>query len=108
MRKGLGALLLTALIAMGASAAPDITTCQGCHAPPYGPPLEGVVGRKIAAVPTIDYCATLKAKSNESWTDANLRAFLMNAQGFAPGCSMNVKLTPEAADAMIAYLKTLH
>jgi cytochrome c len=107
MRKKLGTFLLAAMITTGASAAPDITTCQGCHAPPFGPPLEGVVGRKIAAVPTVDYCAALKAKSSDSWTEANLRAFLMNAQGFAPGCSMNVKMTPEAADAMIVYLKTL-
>ena len=108
MRKGLGIFVSALLIAGSASAAPDITTCQSCHAPPFGPPLEGVAGRKIASVPMIDYCAALKAKSNESWTDANLRAFLMDAQGFAPSCSMKVKMTPEAADAMITYLKTLH
>ncbi len=108
MRKGLGTLLLAALIATNASAAPDLTTCQGCHTPPFGPPLEGVAGRKIASVPTVDYCKVLKAKSGESWTDANLRAFLMDSQGFAPGCSMTVKMSGSEADAMIAYLKTLH
>lgn len=107
-RRGLGILLLATVMATGAMAAPDITTCQSCHAPPFGPPLEGVAGRKIASVPGIDYCAALTAKSGETWTDANLRALLMDAKGFAPGCSMDTKMTPAAADAMIAYLKTLH
>jgi len=108
MRKRLSTILFAMLMTSAASAAPDITTCQSCHTPPFGPPLEGVAGRKIASVPMIDYCAALKAKSSDTWTDANLHAFLMDAQGFAPGCSMNVKMTPQAADAMIAYLKTLH
>lgn len=108
MRKGLSTILMTLLIASGASAAPDLTTCQSCHTPPFGPPLEGVAGRKIASVANIDYCATLKARSDETWTDANLRAFLMDSKGFAPGCSMDLKMTAGAADAMVAYLKTLH
>ena len=108
MRKRLSVIVLASAIATAASAAPDITTCQSCHTPPFGPPLEGVAGRKIASVPSIDYCAALKAKSNEAWTDANLRAFLMDSKGFAPGCSMDLKMSPQAADAMLAYLKTLH
>ena len=107
-KRALAAGCLMALLTTAAMGAPDITTCQSCHTPPFGPPLEGVVGRRIASLPGIDYCAGLKAKASETWTDANLQAFLIDAKAFAPGCSMAVKMTPAEADAMIAYLKTLH
>lgn len=107
MRCELAGLMLAAVIATGAAAA-DLSTCEGCHTPPYGPPLAGVAGRKIASVPGIEYCSALTAKSGEAWTDANLRALLTNARTFAPGCTMDSKLPPADADAIIAALKALH
>ena len=85
--------------------------CKMCHQAantPLAPALAGVTGAKIAAKPGFNYSPGLKAKSAQTWTDANLDAYLANPTGFAPGTRMMVKV-PAAADrqALIKYLATL-
>jgi cytochrome c len=83
--------------------------CRGCHAVSIAPTLRGVIDRPIASVPTfMGYSEGLKAKQGETWTAANLDAFLTAPTTFAPGTLM-VKSVPEAqarAD-LIAYIATL-
>jgi cytochrome c len=86
--------------------------CGDCHTldpspVSAGPPLKGVVGRKIASVAGFDYSEGLKAKSGQVWTQANLDAFLANPQAFAPGTNM-FGGAPDPGDrkAIIDYLKT--
>jgi cytochrome c len=81
--------------------------CTFCHDGTSGPELEGVAGRKIAGT-DFTYSDALKAKSSETWTDANLDAFLKDTQGFAPGSKMMMTVPDDAnRAAVIAYLKTL-
>lgn len=101
--------------AAGAPAAGDATAgeagfamCSGCHAS-FAPTLKGVAGRKIASVEGASYSDALKAKSSDTWTDANLDAFLKDPNTFAPGNMMGVGVPDDKARAdIIAYLKTLH
>jgi cytochrome c len=85
--------------------------CKVCHqaaTTPLAPTLVGVTGAKIASKPGFPYSPGLKAKSAQTWSDANLDAYLANPAGFAPGTRMIVKV-PAAADrqALIKYLATL-
>jgi len=83
--------------------------CGSCHFKDstFAPPLEGIVGRKIAAVPGFLYSAALKAKGG-AWTDARLDAFLASPQDFAPGSGMDARVEdPAKRRQVIAYLKTL-
>ncbi len=85
--------------------------CKMCHqakSGPMAPTLAGVAGAKIASRPGFTYSAALKAKSTQTWTDANLDAYLANPAGFAPGTRMMVKVAaPADRKALIGYLKTL-
>ncbi len=113
------AIIVLALAALAGPAAAatgeEVFTdnCGACHAadPMPGqtaPPLKGVAGRKIASAPDFAYSDALKAKSGQTWTDANLDAFLAAPQTFAPGTQMYGG-APDPADrkAVIAYLKAL-
>ena len=86
--------------------------CMTCHGPNAdkkiaGPTLNGVAGRKIAAVKGYEYSDGLKAKKG-NWTDANLDAYLTKPKDFAPGTKMIPSVgDPEQRKAMIAHLKTL-
>jgi cytochrome c2 len=86
--------------------------CAGCHAldpaaDQTAPPLRGVVGRKIASVTGFPYSDALKAKADDTWTPANLDAFLANPQGFAPGTEMYGGASdPNDRKAIIDYLAT--
>ena len=89
------------------------STCRRCHAvdadhASYGPPLEGVVGRKAGTYPDYEYSAAL-AGSGIVWTDAALVAWMADNTGFMPGTKMrHVGITdPTVQDFIIAYLKTL-
>jgi glucose/arabinose dehydrogenase/mono/diheme cytochrome c family protein len=91
--------------------------CALCHdASPamgdfQGPPLFGVVGRKIGGVAGFDYSEALKAAHDrgETWNDSNLDAFLADPQQAMPGTQMPVNV-PEATDRrnLIAYLTSLN
>lgn len=89
------------------------STCRRCHAvdadhASYGPPLEGVVGRKAGTYPDYEYSAAL-AGSGIVWTDAALVAWMADNTGFMPGTKMrHVGITdPTVQDFIISYLKTL-
>jgi cytochrome c len=103
---------LTATPALAADGAQLFNAqCKMCHqaaTTPMAPTLAGVTGAKIAAKPGFPYSPGLKAKSAQTWSDANLDAYLANPTGFAPGTRMMVKV-PAAADrqALIKYLATL-
>jgi cytochrome c len=85
--------------------------CAGCHvgpSSPLAPSLAGVAGAKIASKGDFDYSAALKAKNGDTWTDANLDAFLKGPQDFVPGTAMYVApQSDENRKALIEYLKTL-
>lgn len=86
--------------------------CKACHqgnkSTPMAPTLSKVAGRKIASLGDFKYSNGLKAKTAESWTDANLNAFLSGPMKFAPGTKMPI-MVAKADDraALIAHLKTL-
>lgn len=85
--------------------------CSGCHvgpSTPLAPSLAGVAGAHIASKPDFEYSAALKAKSGDTWTDANLDTFLKGPQDFAPGTAMYIApQSDENRKALIEYLKTL-
>ncbi|MCR6660253.1 MAG: c-type cytochrome [Asticcacaulis sp.] len=91
--------------------------CALCHdASPsmgdfQGPPLFGVVGRKIGGAAGFDYSDALKAARGrgETWGESNLDAFLADPQQAMPGTQMPVNV-PNATDRrnLIAYLTSLN
>jgi len=86
------------------------TNCKLCHSGPstgLAPSLQGVAGSKIASKEDFTYSEALKAKA-DTWTDANLDAFLKGPADFAPGTRMFIQpLADEDRAAVIEYLKTL-
>lgn len=114
-----------ALVALALFAAPSLARaedgkglfaarCAACHAvgatksTPAAPRITGVMGRKIASLGDYTYSTGLKAKGAQSWSDANLDAYLAAPAKFAPGTRMFVALTkPEERKAVEGYLKTL-
>ena len=85
--------------------------CKTCHAAksgPMGPSLTGVAGRKIAGLTDYKYSTGLAAKGAQTWTDANLEAYLTAPAKFAPGTKMMTGLAaPADRAAVIIYLKGL-
>ena len=85
--------------------------CHMCHQPTstvMAPALTGVAGGKIAARTDFTYSPALKGKADQTWTDANLDAFLKAPMAFAPGTKMPVSVpADDARAAIIAYLHTL-
>ncbi|MDI7775009.1 PQQ-dependent sugar dehydrogenase [Asticcacaulis sp. EMRT-3] len=116
--------LLSAFILPACSKAQDVAagkqafdaSCSLCHdASPnksvfQGPPLFGVVGRKIGSTAGFDYSAALKSAGahGKTWTPAALDAFLANPQKAMPGTQMPVNV-PDAKQRrqIIAYLGSL-
>jgi cytochrome c len=84
------------------------TVCRTCHGGLIAPTLRGIAGRPIASTDFGHYSAGLRAKAGESWTDANLDAFLRAPAEFAPGTEMSASVPEAQARAdVIAFLKTL-
>jgi cytochrome c len=88
--------------------------CQACHdfskdgKAKVGPPLWGVVGRKIASVPGFAYSDVLKSMGGE-WTYELLFKFIRGPQEMEPGTKMTFPGDKDAqhrAD-ILAYLQTL-
>ncbi len=90
-------------------------TCVKCHDDTatkerlQGPPLFGVVGRKIGSVKGFGYSDALK-KANDagrSWSEAELDAYLADPEKTMPGGYMPLAV-PEEANRLnlIAYLKS--
>ena len=75
-----------------------------------GPPLFGVVGRKVGAEPGFGYSDALKGQgaNGKTWTKASLATFLADPQKAAPGTFMPISI-PDAKtrQAVVAYLGTL-
>lgn len=88
--------------------------CQACHAVApggptlVGPDLQGVYGRKAAALPSYDYSAALKA-SGLVWNTANLNRWLTDPSLLVPGTKMAFTgiASPALRADVIAYLATL-
>jgi cytochrome c2 len=85
-------------------------TCASCHSLAgeigAGPPLNGVVGRRIGAIPEYGYSAALSQRHG-TWTEPLIGSFIANTKGFAPSTSMpNTGLGVAQAQDIVAYLKT--
>lgn len=105
-------VLSAAGIAKTAEVAEVLTPCAQCHsfaagAPSSaGPNLAKLWGRKIGAEDGYAYSAALAAKGG-SWTLANLKAFLSDADGFAPGTTMpDPGLSGEELSAVLNALRS--
>ncbi len=114
---GAGALLLLAVSA-GAAAAADaehgkelFQTCVACHSDrpdSLGPSLNGVVGRKSAALEDFRYSNPMK-RANLVWDETNLREFIADPQAKVRGTRMPFGGLSEPADIddVVAYIATL-
>ena len=87
--------------------------CRRCHAtdatdPSYGPPLENVVGRGAGTYPDYAYSVALSA-SGIVWTEAALRAWMEDNDGFLPGTKMrHVGIDDRTVqDFILAYLRSI-
>ena len=70
----------------------EATACWSCHdvtgsALKVGPPLGGIMGRQVGAVPAFPYSDALRA-SNWVWTEETLDLFLSAPQSILPGNRM--------------------
>ena len=84
--------------------------CERCHSLAdeigIGPPLNGVLGRGIAAVPGFGYSSALAGHEGD-WTESVLGSYIRNPQEFAPGSAM-LEVTPnEHVAELIAFLQTM-
>jgi cytochrome c len=87
------------------------TPCWSCHdlygeQNKVGPYLTGMYGRKAGGARFGAYSPAMK-NSNIVWSDATLRAYLMDVTGFIPGTTMNAPGPSNRADvdALIFYLR---
>ena len=126
-KSGLAALVLAALASTAIAQPPEVTLnglagdadagaeiyatdCRGCHAVSIAPTLRGVLNRPIASVVAFpSYSEALKAKSAETWTEANLDTYLTKPAAYVKGTRMAFAGIPDAKKRkdVIAYLKTL-
>jgi cytochrome c len=86
-------------------------TCVACHSgaeDALGPDLTGVIGRPSAAREDFRYSPAMQ-RAGITWTEENLRAYLLDPQGFIRGNRMPFSgyTDPAEADAVIAYLKSV-
>lgn len=85
--------------------------CVACHtekADALGPSLKGVVGRKAASLDNFRYSPAM-TRSNITWTETNLREYLMDPQGKVKGNRMPFSGMTNRSDVddIIAHLATL-
>jgi len=86
--------------------------CAACHSVNAnartltGPHLEGIVGRRAAALPGFLYSQTLRAH-DFIWDETRLDAFLESPHKLNPGMCLTFMGLPRPEDraALIAYLK---
>ena len=86
------------------------STCATCHSltgeARVGPPLNGVVGRRFAAVAGFGYSDALKARHG-TWTEAQISSFISNPAGMVPGTSMpTTGVSLSQSRDVAAYLRT--
>jgi cytochrome c len=86
--------------------------CAACHGDKpgnqLGPSLVGVFGRKAGARDDFRYSPAM-LRSNLVWDDANLRDYVTDPQAKVKGNRMPFAglKSPQDADDVVAYLKTL-
>jgi cytochrome c len=85
--------------------------CAACHTErpdAIGPSLNGIVGRKAAALEDFRYSNPMK-RANLVWDDSNLHAYIADPQAKVPGNRMPFGGLHDITDVddVIAYLKTL-
>lgn len=89
-------------------------TCANCHAvgsgarSPFGPHLNGLMGRKAGSVPGYSYSPAMKA-SGLVWNEATLTAFLRAPGDVVPGTKMRywgVGINEQKVRDLLAYLAT--
>lgn len=86
--------------------------CKACHkvdgTDGTGPHLNGVVNRAKASVAGFGYSDVLLSMASDTWTPANMDAFLTNPKAYAPGTKMSFAGLPKPADRanLIAWLST--
>lgn len=85
--------------------------CRRCHAvdavdPSYGPPLDGVIGRRAGSVEGYAYSKALKA-AGIVWTEPALKAWMEDNQGLIPGTKMrHVGITdPVEQEFILTWLR---
>ena len=90
-----------------------VSTCRRCHTQgadieTYGPSLENIIGRKAGSVEGYEYSDALKG-SGIVWTDAALRAWMEDNDGFMPGTKMrHVGIEDRTVqDFILAYLHSV-
>jgi cytochrome c len=121
--QGVSAAPVTSGDAPVAPAAPDAALlargqrvflrCASCHditgsgVAKMGPPLKGVIGRKVASAPGYEYSKSLATQSF-TWDPAHLQTWLERPTAIAAGTTMAFEGLPRAIDreAVIAYLAT--
>jgi cytochrome c2 len=85
-------------------------SCASCHRldgrAGVGPPLNGIVGRKIASAPGYEYSSAL-AGLNGAWTEEEIIKFANQPDAYAPGTKMPVTgLAVDDLRIILDYLKT--
>lgn len=84
-------------------------SCVGCHAPEFGaavgPPIDDVLGRKIAGVSGFEYSRALRQIEGR-WDRETLARFLDDPDKFAPGTTMmKVDLTKDEINDVLNELE---
>jgi aldose sugar dehydrogenase len=92
------------------SAAAFCEHCSSCHSTSdktlVGPPLDGIIGRRVGSVDGYAYSSALAGQSN-IWTKARLAEFLSDPQSVYPGTAMPSPNTEDGQiDGIIKYLGT--
>jgi cytochrome c2 len=85
-----------------------LSQCSQCHSlagePSVGPPLDGIVGRRVGAREDYDYSDAIEI-SGARWTQARLRDFLRDPEGMYPGTRMPASsLTDYDLENLLQYL----
>lgn len=86
--------------------------CGGCHemsaekGSNFGPHLEGIIGRKVAAVEDYDYSKALQ-EADFVWTEEVMDGWLAKPESLQPGMCMTFRGVPDedVRKAMIAFMK---
>lgn len=85
------------------------SACVRCHSLTgeigIGPPLNGVVGRRIAGISGFGYSSALAGYEGE-WTESALRSYIRSPQEFVPGTTMTEVTPNEHVADLITYLRT--
>lgn len=88
-------------------------SCRRCHAtdasdPSYGPPLEGVFGRRAGTFEGYPYSEALRS-AGFVWTPGALRAWMEDNDGLVPGTKMRHVGIEDATvqDFILTYLQSI-